>query len=55
MIELIYSVLFMLLGVYLMDAPSSNGVFLVWVQHSIGLGCIFWIGYFWGFRKAQEK
>ena len=55
MIEIIFSVLFMLLGLYLMDAPSSNGVFSVWVQHSIGLGCIYWIGYFCGLRKAQEK
>jgi len=55
MIEFISSILFMLLGVYLMDAPSSNGVFLVWVQHSIGLACIYFVGCFCGIRKAQEK
>lgn len=55
MIDFILSVLFMLLGVYLMDAPSSDGVLLVWLQHSLGLGCIYWVGYFCGLRKAQEQ
>jgi hypothetical protein len=56
MTDFIFFVLFMLLGAYLMDVPSSDGVLSVWVQHLIGLGCIYLVGYFCGLRKkASEK